>query len=283
MKDLIYLYPNESKQLAIKVFKSNGTDLVGDWHGSDMGQGYTPPFFAAQLNSAQDSFGDIIQLWNNNGKQGMLTYRSTGSSFQFYWGTSNTLMGYTLPVFPGDINGDGDTDLLQLWNGGGLFLMTHIADGLGKLSWKWGANMHQGFTPPFIPLDIDGDLKMDLLQLWNMNGKTGAVLHRSKGSYYDFEWGTDNVGVPYSGTYTTGDANADGLSDLIQIYKVGKNAALNLFKATFSADHWKVNFTWGSSDMGIPYQGHFLPMRLNTQGRADVIQLYDELNGFLLK
>lgn len=282
-KDLAYLYPNSSYRLALVVYKSNGSSFSQAYSNLDMNQGYTPPFFAAHLNKAVDNFEDIIQIWNNSGTLGMITYKSTSTAYNFAWGTGNMFQGYTLPIFGGDVNGDGNGDLIQTWNGGGtLSLMSHLADGNFALNWKWGANTYQGATGLYLPFDIDGDKRTDILQPFKGGTNIGVVVHRSDGLGYNFEWGSSNIGLGFTGEFLTGDTNADGKSDMIQLWNNGGNVAVNWIKAVYSSNKWQLIPTSGAT-MGSPYKGYFLPVSAWNNGRTDVLQVYSDFGEFTTK
>src|SRR5262245_60935044 len=81
---------------------------------------------------------DLIQPWDNNGRLGLITYRSNGT--EYTWGWSSNDIGAGSPALAwltGDVNGDGKTDLIQPWNNNGrLGVINYLSNGTGyTLAW----------------------------------------------------------------------------------------------------------------------------------------------------
>jgi hypothetical protein len=107
-----------SGELGISVYKTDGADgitLQGSW--TNLGAG----FGAIQWLVGDVDFDgrqEIIQLWNS-GNLGITVFNlSSSGAFQVMWSNINMGVATGTPVqaFCGDVNGDGKTEIVRLWN-----------------------------------------------------------------------------------------------------------------------------------------------------------------------
>lgn len=65
-----------------------------------------------------NGISQIVQLWNNNGRLGIIVYEpKADGSYAVGWGTGNAGEGSGAIAFsPVTMNGDGKTQIVQLWN-----------------------------------------------------------------------------------------------------------------------------------------------------------------------
>jgi hypothetical protein len=136
-----------------------------------------------------------------------------------------------------DVNGDGLTDLVGLWQSGAsanaAVLLSNGTDfGSGPTPWVsndsvggWGA---YGVDHIWIPTDVNGDGLTDLVGLWQNGASANAAVLLSNGTSFGSPvtnntvggWGTlgkDHLWVPM-------DVNGDGLTDLVGLWENGANA-----------------------------------------------------------
>ncbi len=107
----------------------------------------------------------------------MLPYLSAGTGFTAQsW--INTNQGFPSQPYGSllamDVNGDGKADLVQTWNNNGyLYLLTYLSTGTGFTAQSW-INTNQNFPSEpngsLLTMDVNGDGKKDLVQIWNNKG-----------------------------------------------------------------------------------------------------------------
>ena len=157
------------------VYRSNGTGYQYSWGTSNIGQGSGAiAWRTGDVNN--DGRTDIIQLWNNNGRLGIIVYRSNGSGYYYSWGTSNIGQGSgALAWLTQDVDGDGRTDIVQTWNNGGrLAINVYRSNGAGYELWLRNPDTGQGAGAlAWLPGDVDNDGEGDLIHPWNNSGQLG--------------------------------------------------------------------------------------------------------------
>ncbi len=211
---------NNNGTLCLLPYISNGYGFqTGSWLYT--GQGYgsgpagTPGLLALDING--DGLGDLVQQWNNGGYLYVLPYLSNGTTFVAQnWVNTGQGYGSALSGTPGllalDVNGDGKTDLVQQWNdSGSLNLAAFISNGTGFSGTSW-TYTGQGYisgpagTPGLLPVDVNGDGRVDILHQWNSSGSLNLMAYSFDGSYFDAgTWVSTGQG------YGSGPAGTPGL------------------------------------------------------------------------
>jgi hypothetical protein len=205
-----------------------------------------------------DGKTDIVQCWNNGGSLGMTVYSpSPGRGYQAAWSSGNLGAGAGAVAWvPVDADGDGKTEILQLWNNAGsLGMIVYEPSGAGyAIAWS-NPNMGQGAgAMGWIPADVNGDGKTELLQLWSNGGKLGMVsytpLSLNKG--YGVAWQSSDVGQGAGAVgwleLTTGD---EGSQSLAQLWNNGGSMALVVY-------HPNTDGTWSTAG-AVPDLGEGAP------------------------
>ncbi len=190
---------NYNGTLCLLPYISNGYGFqAGSWLNT--GQGYgsgpagTPGLLALDVNG--DGLGDLVQQWNNGGYLYLLPYLSNGTTFVAQnW--ANTGNGYnsnptgTPGLLALDVNGDGRTDLVQQWgNNGSLNLNGLVSNGTGfsAIGWTYtgqGYPVGPAGMPGLLPVDVNGDGRVDILHQWNNGGSLNLLTYSFDGSYFD--------------------------------------------------------------------------------------------------
>ncbi|HEX3047773.1 MAG TPA: RHS repeat-associated core domain-containing protein [Bacillota bacterium] len=228
-----------------------------------------------------DGKTDLIQLYDSDGRLGIATYLSNGASHNYTWSNDDIGAGSGAgPFLTGDVNGDGKTDIIQLWNNNGrLAVITYLANGTGY-TLAWGTNDIGAGSGAikFLTGDVNGDGKTDIIQLWDNNGRLGAGTYLANGTGYTLAWGVNDIGAGSGAiTFLTGDVNGDGKSDIIQLWD--NNGRLGV--VTYLANGIGYNLSWGVNDIGAGSSAiNFLTGDVNGDGKTDIIQLWDN-NGRL--
>ncbi len=243
-----------------------------------IGNGYYPMDFNG------DGKTDVVQTWNNNNKMALLVYGNLASgSYNPTYSTTTNNGAVHITCVPVDVNGDRRTDLVQAWNNGGrLNLILYTSTGSAFSS---GTNIPTSNGAVFLkllPVDIDGDQKTDLAQLWDNGNRLSIIVYRSNGSTLSQYWsgttthGSGNVG------FTVGDINNDGKTDIIQFFDNQGSLSIVAHKSQGTAFETTstsiTNTTQGSGNVG------FIPVNYNYDGRVDLIHAWNHeglLNVFL--
>jgi hypothetical protein len=188
--DLVQAWKN-GNNLALTVFTSAGSSFSRTWDGTTVSGYQNLRLLAVDYDG--DGKTDIAQLWNNNGQLGIVVFRSTGSSYTLAFSTTVASGSGNVGFIPADYDGDGRTDIVQMWNNGGSLGVVVIRSSGSNYSVAWNGTMPQGSpNVGFVPVDYDGDGLMDFVQGWNNNTKLNLLLYRSTGSGYSYQ---TNIGT----------------------------------------------------------------------------------------
>jgi hypothetical protein len=118
-----------------------------------------------------DGKTQIVQLFNNGGQLGMNVYApNANGAYTFAWGNNNLGEGSgNLRFVPVTMNGDGKTQIVQLFNNGGqLGMIVYAPNTNGSYSFAWGSGeMGEGSgNLGFVPVTMNGDGKTQIAQVW---------------------------------------------------------------------------------------------------------------------
>ncbi|MBD2242454.1 VCBS repeat-containing protein [Nostoc sp. FACHB-888] len=156
----------------------------------------------------------------------------------------------------GDVDRDGDADLIEVSQDGGLFKSTTwINDGLGSFNNIGSIDFVGDFrdNTQYVTGDVDRDGAADLIEVWQDGGlfKSTTWINDGLGS---FNIGSiDFVGDFRDNTqYVTEDVNQDGAADLIELWQDG---------GVFNTTNW-INDGLGSFNIGSidPFLGTPIPL-----------------------
>ena len=126
----------------------------------------------------------------------MVAYMSNGTGYSPTWSNTNTGVGSAGQFFTGDVNGDGKTDIIQVWNNGGYTgMVAYTSNGTGYSPTWSNTNTGAGSAGQFFTGDVNGDGKTDIIQVWNNGGYTGLQVYTSNGTGYSPTWSNANTGV----------------------------------------------------------------------------------------
>ena len=190
-------------------------------------------------------------------------------------------------LIPLDVNGDGRTDLVNLYEVNNRLAMTiFLSDGSDLRQ----AGQLQTTIPYYneaqiIPLDIDGNGCMDLIYASGTSGSLGLTLLQAtpdgQGGW-TYQAGTFNgagpTGVPY-GQLTAMDVDGDGLVDLVCSYDDEGRLRLKLLFSTGNS------FALSSQDQTTPTLTYsegaqILPIQFRGSALTDLLYVYAQANTF---
>ena len=172
-----------------------------------------------------DGKTDLAKVFNHDGFASLDAHLSTGSSFYMErWQTKEVGFWEKQKWISGDFNGDGKTDLANVWNLNGLaYIDVHLSTGSSFRMQRWanGQGNHWD-SQKWMCGDFNGDGKDDLVKTWNSNGLANIDVHLSTGSSFRMErWATQQGGYWEEQVWMVCDYNGDGYSDLAKVFPNG--------------------------------------------------------------
>ena len=224
-----------------------------------------------------DGFSDIAYLYNNAGKVAMDVYLSTGNSFIRSSWFSDKTMWNSGEFAAGDYNGDGVTDIANVYNEAGFIgIDTYISDRKSFIKKRWYSSRHRWSTEARVLVgDFNGDGQTDLAYSFNNAGKLDIKVFLSTGKSFLEDTGLSASGGPWltDGHLSTGDFNGDGVTDLAYVFndsgKVGittyTSTVKQLLKRSFRLD----NLNWVDDNL-------FSFSDYNGDGVTDICYFYNE-------
>ena len=243
------------------------------WEGVLPGGAAAITWLTGDING--DGRTDIIQPFNDRGRLAAAVYRSNGTGYSL---ASNRSLGEgaaAIAWLTGDANGDGRTDLLQLWNNSGrLALSVYSADGQGLTPMFRTENLGEGAGAlGFLTGDVDGDRRTDLIQLWNNQGRLAAAVYTATGTGYIRRFRTGDLGAGAGAVaWLTGDSDGDGRTDLIQLWNNQGHLGVIVYRWTGA----KLALGSHSADLGTGAGALlWLPVDADNNGRTDILQIWN--------
>ncbi|HET9501934.1 MAG TPA: FG-GAP-like repeat-containing protein [Hymenobacter sp.] len=238
--DLDLAAMTDSSRIGIRL--NNGT---GTFSGTLKVQVGERPLLLALAD--MDADGDLDLLTGNQGTTSCTTSvrfndgagSFSGTTSEFLSTGTNTNFG---PLMLGDIDSDGDLDLL-ISNGGGLYQQRN--DGAGRLTNKAPNSAAPGGYGQNTLADIDGDGDLDAIMTGspvNAGGVSTVVLglNDGAGNFTTSSFATTTS----SGYLTVGDVDADNDQDIIVVGQFGSPSELWLNNGTGSFSKLlNLNFT----------------------------------------
>jgi RHS repeat-associated protein len=230
-------------------------------------------FLVADVNG--DGMDDAVELYRNAFLfvyWGRRIWLSNGDGFTNA-GTDNDIGVYDEDsrFFAMDINGDGMTDMLELYPSWGSYRRrTWISDGTTFIETSDEPGMHYSDAARFYPIDINGDGKSDLVELFQFSVSWARRVWISHGTGL-YEAGTDySISFDNDKHLIPTDVNGDGKTDMVEI-------GAGVF-GSYQRRVWLstgVDFTLASSSTGncLLSESEFLPADINGDGRGDLIEL----------
>lgn len=224
-RDILELYPRSGETYA-RLWKSTGdqfeiqhTQFFEGWGDQDL-------FLILDFNGDQKE--DVVEIRVKHGDQKVRLWKSNGNSFSII--NDQCLSGYGAEdkFLPIDVNGDGRDDLVEIMRHGKKYdHRVYLSNGDAfntQPTYEMGG---YNITDRFIPLDVNGDRRRDIVEIYNSGGHYAcARVWASNGKRFerseDFSFG----GYNESDQFHPMDINGDGKGDILEIYPSGKSAML---------------------------------------------------------
>lgn len=121
----------------------------------------------------------------------------------------------------GDVDGNGQAEVVQLWNNSGSLgmIIYHWSSGAMTMLWSTG-DMGQGAGAlSWLIGDIDGDGRAEISQQWGNGGTLGMIIYGwdPANATMTTQWATGNMGQGSGAVgWLAGDVNGNGRADVIQ-------------------------------------------------------------------
>jgi RHS repeat-associated protein len=204
----------------------------------------------------------------------------SASTTAFTGGTNETNLGNKANThyLPMDINGDGKTDMLELYPGWTTYERhTWLSDGT---SFTLASNGVDGIglnaDTHFLTGDVNGDGKQDLIEMYPNGFTWGRHVWLSNGTGFDRspEAGSSSGLISAGSRFYAMDVNGDGKTDVVELSNCGI-FPVNLCRATSLSTG--TGFTLASSNVagiGASSGNVVYPADVNGDGKQDLVELY---------
>lgn len=229
-----------------------------------------------------DGKTDMLELWPNFGSYQRKTWLSNGTDFTLASTEGATSLNQNARYLPGDFTGDGKSDLLEFSPSGlGMARQLWVSTGTGFTAGSTGAAQGRNdANSRFIPMDINGDGKTDVLELYScgifpVNFCRATWL--SDGTTFTLASNDAGIGMSADRQFEPADVNGDGKSDFIELLPALFGAGTrHIWLSTGTG------FVSGATDSGISWSqqdangagSRFLIMDVNDDDKADMVELY---------
>lgn len=240
--DLIFIFPSPgSGGLTVRTKMSNGNgqftsyeDYIGD--GSVV---FQKPALTGDVNG--DGKTDLIFIFQSSGSGGLTirTKMSNGNgqftSYEDYIGDGSVV--FQKPALTGDINGDGKTDLIFIFqspSSGGLTIRTKMSVGNGQFTSHedYIGDGSSVFQYPALTGDVNGDGKTDLIFTFPGSSSDGLTIRTKmsvgNGQFISYEDYIGDGTSVFQNPVLTGDVDADGKTDLVFVGQNWDGCGLNI-------------------------------------------------------
>jgi hypothetical protein len=218
--DLVRLWQNGSLEYA-SVWLSTGTGFTQSSNASVGTWCTCIQDLVMDVNG--DGKNDLVRLWQNGTQQYAAVWLSNGGGFSQVSNASIGTYSSAILQYPMDINGDGKTDLVRIWqNGTSAYASVWLSTGTGFTQVSNAAvGTWCSCIQDFYTADVNGDGKNDLVRLWQNGTQEYAAVWLSTGTGFK-EVSNAAVGTYCSCiTYNIMDVNGDGKTDLVSTWQNG--------------------------------------------------------------
>lgn len=196
----------------------------------------------------------------------------------FAAGTTETNLGNKTDTkyLPMDINGDGRTDMLEMWPGWTYERKSWLSNGTAFTLASTDAGIGIHADTRFLTGDVNGDGKDDLIELYPNGWNWGRRLYLSNGTGFVAQTATGNSqgGFSKDSRFFLMDVDGDGKSDMVELFTCGI-FPVNLCRATSLSNG--TAFTLASTNepgIGSGTDRQIYPADVNGDGRQDLIEVY---------
>ena len=199
----------------------------------------------------EDPGEEYVYVWNSDGLVAISVYEwstSSKSMIDKYPGSGIPSCGTGgMGWLHGDIDGDGDSDVIQIW-ASGIYLAHTIYSWSGSeivVPFSGIISDSIGFTSiGFLVMNVDGGAAYESVQLWNSSGNLAIAAFQWNESTLTVLTNSVTKGPSSALNYLVADIDGDGRQELIQLAYLSSSGELTLYI-----------YEWNGSQMAIMWQG----------------------------
>jgi hypothetical protein len=241
------------------------------------------PFGANACISVSNTKGpvDLASVWDDRNATSVAVFPSDGVRFTapFQASKRNGGWGDTVKWAAADFTGDGETDLLAIWDDGHnntLTMRQSAEGGFTVAHWATRSGTWAG-TTVWLPGDFDGDGHIDIAAAWNDQTQTSIAVYRSDGARFmaPVQWSVRNGGWGDTVKWAVGDFTGDGKADIAAVWNNGGTNTITVRQSTGSGF---VPVHWASNAGGWIDSSVWLPGDFNGDGRLDLAVVWHDGN-----
>ncbi len=267
---------NQAMDADIHATQSDGISQIQRWADQQGGKWDGMFWMAGDYNG--DGRDDIMKVWDNGGMANADVHLSDGTQFltQTRWADNQGGWGPTVQWLSGDFNGDGNDDMMKVWNtDGGMNADVHLSDGTKFLEQVRWANQQGGINSEmdWLAGDFNGDGRDDIMKVWTENGVMNADVHISNGSGFTMQrWATAQGGKTDEMQWIAGDFNGDGKHDIMKSWVEDGLLHADVHLSTGSSFFLQ---RWADGQGGWAPNMDWLAGDFNGDGRDDAVKIWD--------
>lgn len=217
--DMLELYRSTGGLTYLRAtYLSNGTKFT--LASTEDGIAYDPysQFFAMDVNG--DSKADMVEVRPNSVTWERRIWISNGST-GFTLGTTDNAMPYNSGSYqlPADINGDGKTDMLELFPYGGAFYRrAWLSSGYAFTKSCDDYGLPADNSTRFVIADVNGDSRDDFIELYRAKSTRRIWLSTGSGKFTAGASDLTNISSDSTALAFSIDINGDGLQEMVDLY-----------------------------------------------------------------
>ncbi|NTX65739.1 VCBS repeat-containing protein [Myxococcus sp. CA051A] len=226
------------------------------------------------MNRAGTGRMDALYIHNSGG------YGYIFASENIFAALPTSVVGSTSSVdalawLTGDSNQDDLTDIFRVWNNNGSVELI-VYPWKPGYSWPVPSQQLQGSLQAFkyLPVDVDGDGRTDIAELSAASaGQLQISVHAATANNtYQTTATTVMTGGYGAVEWLTGDVDADGRTDIFQIWNNGGNVGLIISKGNDVCDCYVNGWVDTSGIQGPIADSRFFAFDIDNDSRTDLIQ-----------
>jgi RHS repeat-associated protein len=225
-QDMVELYP--SAALIRHVWVSTGTAFTGGAQDNLTKYTTTPAYYLAEDVNG-DGKGDMVEIHidPDNAHWDLQLWLSNGGSFAAASLDKSMTYNVNSRFVPGDFNGDGQGDFVEMKPSGGNWIRTphnSMGNSFGSTSGVDSTMWYSSTTnEQYFMADFNGDGHADFLELGNNTGTGNFIRHiwpYTPANQESFRSGALDTLSAYTSTsrFLPMDVNGDGLTDVVEFW-----------------------------------------------------------------
>ncbi|HEV7241181.1 MAG TPA: C1 family peptidase [Thermoanaerobaculia bacterium] len=223
-KDEIVQLWDHGGQLAMIVYSWSNGAMTTLWSTGNIGQGSTAlKFLVGDVNG--DGKDEIVQLWDHGGQLAMIVYSWSNGAMTTLWSTGNIGQGSPgIKWLIGDVNGDGNAEVVQLYNKGGQLGMNVYGWSSGAMSTIFSrSDMGQGQgNEGWLIGDMTGNGSDNVVQLFDSSGSLGMNIFAWRSNAMTTIWSTPSMGQGSPAiAFLMGNVTGNGKASVVQEWANG--------------------------------------------------------------